>query len=38
LDEENAKVKHKHQRRDPEFDDVNNFFSEPYCRKGDVNW
>ena len=36
-DEENAKVKHKRQRRDPEFDDVKNFFSEPYCRKGDVS-
>ncbi|KNZ44240.1 hypothetical protein VP01_9383g1, partial [Puccinia sorghi] len=35
-DKENAKFKHKCQRRDPGFDDVKNFYSEPYLRKGDV--
>ncbi|KNZ64646.1 hypothetical protein VP01_10083g1, partial [Puccinia sorghi] len=34
-DEENAKVKHKRQRRDPEFDYVKNFCSEQYFCKGD---
>ena len=28
--EENAKVKHKRQRKVPEFDDIKMFFSEPY--------
>ena len=36
-DEENAKVKHKRQRKNPEFDDIKSFFSEPYRRKGDVS-
>ncbi|KNZ46208.1 hypothetical protein VP01_7471g1, partial [Puccinia sorghi] len=36
LDEQNAKVKCKPQRRDPVFDYFKNFFSEPYCCKGDV--
>ncbi|KNZ47348.1 hypothetical protein VP01_6485g1, partial [Puccinia sorghi] len=29
--------KNKCQRRDPEFDDVKNFFSEPYHCKGDLS-
>jgi len=36
-DEENEKVKHKRQRKNPEFDDIKIFFSEPYRRKGDVS-
>jgi hypothetical protein len=36
-DAENAKVKKKRQRLNPEFDDVKIFFSEPFCRKGDVS-
>ncbi|KNZ45237.1 hypothetical protein VP01_8348g1, partial [Puccinia sorghi] len=33
---QDPKVKFKPQMRDPEFDDVKNFFSEPYFCKGDV--
>ena len=36
-EEENEKVKHKLQRKNPEFDDVKIFFSQPYRRKGDVS-
>ena len=36
-DDENAKVKHKRQRRNAEFDDIKIFFSEPYRRQGDVS-
>ena len=36
-DEENEKVKNKRQRKNPEFDDIKIFFSEPYHRKGDVS-
>ena len=36
-DEENEKVKHKRQRKNPEFDDIKIFFSQPYRRKGDVS-
>ena len=36
-DEENAKVKHKRQRKNPDFDDIKSFFSEPYRCKGDVS-
>ncbi|KNZ48301.1 hypothetical protein VP01_5766g1, partial [Puccinia sorghi] len=36
LEEENAKVKHKPQRRDPVFDDFKDCFAESYCCKGDL--
>ena len=36
-EEENEKVKHKRQRKNPEFDDVKIFFSQPYRHKGDVS-
>jgi len=36
-DEENSKVKNKHQRGNPEFDHIKKFFSEPFRRKEDVS-
>ena len=36
-DEENSKVKNKHQQENPEFDHIKKFFSEPFRRKEDVS-
>ena len=36
-DEENSKAKNKHQKKNSEFDEPKEFFSEPFYRKDDVS-